>query len=114
MSGYIAKAPVVKVSIGAAEGNRVARILREGTPIPDGVTDEQLKSLVDRGLIVEAPPTEEELAAAAEAKKQAAAATAKAKADAKAKAEAEAKARAEAAAKAEADAKAAADGQKTE
>lgn len=49
--GYRAKAPVVKVSIGAADGNRVARIIREGTAVPDGVAQSQLDALEARGMI---------------------------------------------------------------
>jgi len=49
--GYIANKPFVKVSIGAADGNRVASILREGQTVPEGVADELLKSLEKRGLI---------------------------------------------------------------
>jgi hypothetical protein len=84
MTSYIAIAPVVKVSIGAADGNRVARIIRAGTPVPDGVADITLTNLLDRGLIAEVDegPTEEELANAAIA---AVAADAKAAADAKPK-----------------------------
>lgn len=49
--GYRAKAPVVKVSIGAVDGNRIARFVREGAPIPEGVAQEQLDALEARGLI---------------------------------------------------------------
>lgn len=97
---YQAKAPVVKVSVGSASGNRVARIIRAGDVVPAGVNEEALAALVKRGLIVKV------------AHQQSAAAKAKADADAKAKTDAEAKAKLEAEAtakaKADADAKAAA------
>lgn len=48
---YVAKANVVKVSIGPADGNRVARIIRAGGAIPDGVDEASLKALAARGLI---------------------------------------------------------------
>lgn len=48
---HVVKAPVVKVSIGSPGGNRIARILRAGATVPEGVHDDQLKALVDRGLI---------------------------------------------------------------
>lgn len=48
---YRVKAPVVKVSIGSLEGNRVARILRAGGLVPAGVAEESLQKLEDRGLI---------------------------------------------------------------
>lgn len=80
MSTHIAKAKVVKVAIGSADGNQVARIIRRGDVIPGGVESDLLKSLVERGLIEEVAaafpegdPTEswkvEELKAYAEAKK---------------------------------------------
>lgn len=84
---YKAKALVVKVSVGPADGNTVAAIVRQGEIIPEGVEQDKLDALVKRGLIekVKQPST---------------AAKAKADADAAAKAKTEA----EAAAKAEADA----------
>lgn len=94
---YQAKAPVVKVSVGSASGNRVARIIRAGDVVPAGVNEEALAALVKRGLIVKVVP------------QQSAAAKAKADADAKAKADAEAKTKADADAKADAEAKAKAD-----
>lgn len=48
---HIVSAAAVKVSIGAAGGNRVAAILRRGDVVPGGVAAEQLDRLVDRGLI---------------------------------------------------------------
>lgn len=53
---YVAKANVVKVSIGPADGNRVARIIRLGGVIPEGVDREALKSLEKRGLIERVTP----------------------------------------------------------
>lgn len=50
-AAYRAKAKVVKVSVGPAKGNRIARIVREGVTIPDGVEQEQLNRLEARGLI---------------------------------------------------------------
>ncbi|WP_455833740.1 hypothetical protein [Pseudarthrobacter siccitolerans] len=95
---YKATANVVKVSIGPAAGNRVARIITRGSVIPEGVEQEQLDRLTKLKLIekvtVTDEPTEEEKAAAAAAE-----AEAKAAAEAKAKADADAKAKAAAAAK---------------
>lgn len=51
MTTHIVKSKVVKVSIGGARGNRVARVLFEGDVVPEGVADEQLSRLIDRGLI---------------------------------------------------------------
>lgn len=84
---YVAKANVVKVSIGPADGNRVARIIRAGGAIPEGVDEETLKALAKRGLIerVKLAPTQ---TAAAKAKAEAEAA-ARAKTDEAAKAAAE-------------------------
>lgn len=48
---HIATAAVVKVSIGSPSGNRVARLVRRGDVIPEGVAEEQLERLVARGLI---------------------------------------------------------------
>ncbi|QAY16062.1 hypothetical protein SEA_ELESAR_10 [Arthrobacter phage Elesar] len=95
---YKATAAAVKVSVGPADGNRVARIIRRDGIIPDGVETEQLKRLEKLGLIEkvaeEADSTEVEAAA-----KTAAEADAKAAAEAKAKADAEAAAKKAAAAK---------------
>jgi hypothetical protein len=44
----------VKVSIGSADGNRVARILAPGAEVPEGVSEESIENLTARGLIV--PP----------------------------------------------------------
>ena len=101
---YKAAANVVKVSIGPAAGNRVARIITRGSVIPDGVEQEQLDRLAKLKLIekvtVQDGPTEAEMKAAADAKAKAEAdAKAKVEADAKAKADADAKAKAAAAAK---------------
>lgn len=100
---YTAAAAYVKVEIGPADGNRVARIVRRGNPIPDGVDPAKLSELEDLGLIERVTVVPEPDPAAA-----AAAVAAKAEADEKAKAEAAAKAEAEAKAKADAAAKAAA------
>lgn len=48
---YRVKAPVVKVSIGSLDGNRVARILRAGAIVPEGVATESLEQLTKRGFI---------------------------------------------------------------
>lgn len=60
---YSATAAFVKVSIGSPSGNRVAALLRRGDVLPEGVSEEQLKRLVDRGFIeeisVEATDSEE-------------------------------------------------------
>lgn len=48
---YRVKAPVVKVSIGSLDGNRVARILRAGAIVPEGVAAESLEQLTKRGFI---------------------------------------------------------------
>ncbi|KRE72589.1 hypothetical protein [Arthrobacter sp. Soil762] len=100
---YKAMASVVKVAVGPATGNRIARIIRQGGIIPEGVEQAKLDQLEALGLIeqvtIEATPTEEEAAAAEATAKAAAEAEAKAAADAKAAAEAEAKAKATATAK---------------
>lgn len=102
MAIYKAKARVVKVSIGSPDGNRVARIVHAGGIIPEGVHEDQLKSLVARNLIEvvdgtetsdqETSNAEDQLEKLAEAVKAAKAAEAKAKAAEKKAAEAEAKA----------------------
>lgn len=56
---YIAKRRVVKVSIGPATGNRIARFVNEGEIIPEGVDQDSLDNLLERGLI-EAVESEEE------------------------------------------------------
>lgn len=48
---YRAAATVVKVSIGSPDGNRIARIIRAGAPVPEGVDPSLLESLHQRGLI---------------------------------------------------------------
>lgn len=60
---HIAKARVVKVAVGSNSGNRVARILFAGDIVPDGVADEQIERLLERGLIetVEAEDAGEEV-----------------------------------------------------
>lgn len=50
---YRVKAPVVKVSIGSLDGNRIARILRAGAIVPDGVAAESLEKLAARGFLEE-------------------------------------------------------------
>jgi len=52
---YKVTAPVVKVSIGSLDGNRVARILRAGAIVPEGVAEESLDLLAARGLIEALP-----------------------------------------------------------
>jgi hypothetical protein len=104
---YQAAAAVVKVSIGPAGGNRVARFIKRGGIIPEGVEQDSLKLLESRGLIEKVPAGETDTSAADAEAAAAAAAKAKAEADAKAKADTEAKA------KAAADAKAAAAAAKT-
>lgn len=91
---YVVSAAVVKVAVGPANGNRVARIIKRGGIVPEGVDQAKLDQLEDLGLIEALADPEETAAAEAEV-----AADAKAAADAEAKAEAEAKAKAAAAAK---------------
>jgi len=100
---YKVTAPVVKVAVGPADGNRIARFIDRGGIIPDGVDQGLLDQLVKLGRIEqvkeEAPnDTAEEDAARAAAAHAAADAKADedAKAAAKAKADADAKAAAEA------------------
>lgn len=50
MTSYTAKR-IVKVGIGPATGNRVARILQPGDIVPAGIDQELLQSLEKRGLI---------------------------------------------------------------
>lgn len=50
---HIVKAQVAVVSIGGAGGNSVARFLRRGQPVPEGVIG--LEDLVARGILVEQP-----------------------------------------------------------
>ena len=58
---YEVTAKVVKVSVGPADGNQVARILRRGEVVPAGVPQDSLDVLVKRKLIkkttVPAAPT---------------------------------------------------------
>ena len=65
---YEVTAKVVKVSVGPANGNQVARILRRGEVVPAGVPQGSLDVLVKRKLIkkttVPAAPTAAEKAAA--------------------------------------------------
>lgn len=91
MAIYKVTANVVKVSLGATTGNRVAHFARQGEVLPDGVVPEQLKSLLERKLIEEikeeAAPTGRQgnrggNAAAAKAAKDAATAAAKESTDA--------------------------------
>ena len=51
MAQHVATAAVVKVSIGSPSGNRVAAFIQRGDVVPEGVAEEQLKRLIDRGLI---------------------------------------------------------------
>lgn len=51
MAQYAAKSRVVKVAVGSPNGNRVARILFAGDVVPDGVDEDQLERLLERGLI---------------------------------------------------------------
>lgn len=51
MTLYTVKRAVVKVAIGPASGNRVARILQAGDVVPGGVDQELLDSLEKRSLI---------------------------------------------------------------
>lgn len=97
---YRAASTVVKVSIGSASGNRVARFIKRGGIIPEGVEQASLDLLEERGLIEKVPAAETDTSEADA--KAAADAAAKAEAAAKAKAEAEAKAKADADAKAKA------------
>lgn len=83
---YRAKAVVVKVSVGPSEGNRVARIIKQGGIIPEGVEKDQLARLEKLNLI-------EKVDVAAEAKAEAQAAETKATADAEAEAKAAAAAK---------------------
>lgn len=96
---YQARANVVKVSIGPATGNRVARLITRGGVIPEGVEQGQLDRLAKLKLIekvtVQDEPTEADIAAAAAAEADA---KAKAEADAKAAAAAEAEAKSKTAA----------------
>jgi hypothetical protein len=48
---HIAAGRFVKVAVGSIDGNRVARILRKGEPVPDGVDADLLDNLVERGLL---------------------------------------------------------------
>jgi hypothetical protein len=78
---YVAAAAVVKVSLGAVGGNRVARFVLRGDVVPDGIDPEQLERLEARGLI-EALPSIEDITAAAEAEAAATAAAEQAAFDA--------------------------------
>lgn len=50
---YVVKKKIVKVSIGALGGHKVAHILSLGDTVPEGVSEEQVAGLVERGLIEE-------------------------------------------------------------
>lgn len=54
-----AKSAVVKVAVGSPNGNRVARIVRAGGIIPEGVDKDQLEHLLKRGLIEKVTVTEQ-------------------------------------------------------
>ena len=56
---HVVTAAVVKVSIGANGGNRVARFVQRGDLVPAGIDAEQIERLVARGLIAEQPAEEE-------------------------------------------------------
>ncbi|WP_198410831.1 hypothetical protein [Microbacterium halophytorum] len=74
---YEVKANVVKVAVGDPAGNRVARILRRGAIVPDGVDESTLKSLAGRRLIAKVTkrgPSAAEKAAAEKAAAEKAAA----------------------------------------
>lgn len=88
----MAKAAVVKVAVGPASGTRVARFIRAGATIPDGVEPDLLDALAKRGLIELVKP-ETKQTAAAKAKADAAAAD-KAVADAAVQSDADAVAKA--------------------
>lgn len=64
--GYIAKISAVKVSVGDANGPTIARIVRRGDLIPEGVDEGLLQSLAERGLIESVPDEAELLAQLAE------------------------------------------------
>ncbi|MBW4094590.1 MAG: hypothetical protein HIU81_03945 [Acidobacteria bacterium] len=89
MADYIAKASVVKVAVGPKTGSRVARFIRAGSPIPEGVDQDLLDALAERGLIQLTPDNPAEDTAADDAQAEAAA---KAEADAAAKAATDAEA----------------------
>ena len=103
-TNYRAASAVVKVSIGPAGGNRVARFIKRGGFIPEGVEQESLKLLESRGLIEKVSVSTDAEIAEAEAAQAAAeaeaAAAAQEAADAAAKAEADSKAKTAASAKA--------------
>ncbi|WP_220015058.1 hypothetical protein [Clavibacter michiganensis] len=82
MTTHMVTGTVVKVSVGSASGNRIARILRHGDIVPEGVDDELLARLADRGLISELP-SDEELLAEALAEREAEAAAVQAEFDAR-------------------------------
>lgn len=92
---YVVKAPVVKVSIGPASGNRIARFIYRGGIVPDGVDQVLLDKLEGRRLIEkfvpEKPGPDPEAVAVAAAAEKAAADQAAAEHAAKVKAAADAK-----------------------
>lgn len=51
---YIVKAPAIKVTIGPDGGNKIARILRKGNPVPE-IDKTRLEHLLKAGLIEKAP-----------------------------------------------------------
>ena len=57
---HVVKAAVIKVSIGANGGNRVARFVQRGDLVPAGIDAEQIARLLARGLI-DVQPAEEEV-----------------------------------------------------
>ncbi|TDX78718.1 hypothetical protein EDF35_1932 [Rathayibacter sp. PhB151] len=50
---HVVVSKVVKVTIGAAGGHKIAQILTAGVVVPDGVSEAQLEHLIDLGFIAE-------------------------------------------------------------
>lgn len=71
---YQVKALVAKVAIGPATGNRIARILKQGDIIPEGVDQAKLEALEKLGMITALQDPAEEAQALADADAKAAAA----------------------------------------
>ena len=69
---YLVTAAVVKVSVGPADGNRIARMIPRGHLIPEGVDPSLLKKLEERKLIEKAADPAPDAAALAAAEKAAA------------------------------------------
>lgn len=51
MTKHIARAAVVKVSIGSPSGNSVAQFVRRGDVLPEGLDGAQIERLLERRLI---------------------------------------------------------------